>query len=140
MGLEKYESKQQQILKPASRIFPFISRFDMLTPALQDKVEEWQADADSCSFKVKGFTISLRIVEREENKHVKISGDDSATAVPIDFMFWIQLHQVSESDTRIRLVLHAELNMMMRMMIGGKIQGGLDKAVEGLAMAFNQMP
>ena len=34
--MEKYESKQQQILKPASRIFPFISRFDMLTPALQD--------------------------------------------------------------------------------------------------------
>jgi hypothetical protein len=30
--------------------------------------------------------------------------------------------------------------MMMRMLIGSKIQGGLDKAVEGLAMAFNQMP
>ena len=30
MGLEKYESKQQQIFKPAARIFPFISRFDML--------------------------------------------------------------------------------------------------------------
>ena len=38
--MEKYESKQQQILKPASRIFPFISRFDMLTPALEGKVDE----------------------------------------------------------------------------------------------------
>ena len=35
MGMEKYESKQQQIFKPAARLFPFISRFDMLTPALQ---------------------------------------------------------------------------------------------------------
>ena len=112
MGLEKYESKQQQIFKPAARIFPFISRFDMLTPALQDKVEEWSATEDTCSFKVKGFTVA----------------------------FWIQLHEVSESDTRIRMVLHAELNMMMRMMIGSKIQGGLDKAVEGLAQAFNQLP
>jgi hypothetical protein len=51
----------------------------------------------------------------------------------------IQLHQVSEGDTRIRLVLHAELNMMMRMMIGKKLQGGLDQAVEGLAKAFNQI-
>jgi carbon monoxide dehydrogenase subunit G len=75
-----------------------------------------------------------------ENKHIKISGDDAAGGVPVDFSFWIQLHEVSEMDTRIRLVLHAELNMMMRMMIGSKIQGGLDKAVEGLAMAFNQMP
>jgi hypothetical protein len=60
--------------------------------------------------------------------------------VPIDFSFWIQLHEVSDNDTRMRLVLHADLNMMMRMMIGGKLQEGLDKAVEGLAMAFNQMP
>ena len=112
----------------------------VLTPALQDKVEEWRADEDSCSFKVKGFNVALRIVERVENKHIKISGDDTAGSVPIDFSFWIQLHEVSENDTRMRLVLHAELNMMMRMMIGGKIQGGLDKAVEGLAMAFNQMP
>lgn len=138
MGMEKYESKQQQVLKSATRIYPFISRFDMLTPALQDKVEEWQADEDSCSFKVKGFTVRLRIVERVINKHIKISGDEGG--LPVDFSFWIQLHEVNESDTRIRLVLHAELNMMMRMMIGGKIQGGLDKAVEGLAMAFNQMP
>jgi hypothetical protein len=35
------------------------------------------------------------------------------------------------------MVLHAELNMMMRMMIGGKIQSGLDQAVEGLATALN---
>lgn len=139
MGLEKYESKQQQILKPASRIFPFISRFDMLTPALQDKVEEWSATEDTCSFKVKGFTVALRIVEREENKHIKVAGDD-ASGLPVDFSFWIQLHEVSDMDTRIRMVLHAELNMMMRMMIGSKIQGGLDQAVEGLAMAFNQMP
>ena len=139
MGLEKYESKQQQIFKPAARIFPFISRFDMLTPALQDKVEEWSATEDTCSFKVKGFTVALRIVERVENKHIKISGDEGA-GVPVDFSFWIQLHEVSESDTRIRRVLHAELNMMMRMMIGSKIQGGLDKAVEGLAQAFNQLP
>ena len=140
MGMEKYESKQQQILKPASRIFPFISRFDMLTPALEGKVDEWSATEDTCSFKVKGFKVALRIVERVENKHIKISSDDAGGGVPVDFSFWIQLHEVSEMDTRIRLVLHAELNMMMRMMIGGKIQGGLDKAVEGLAMAFNQMP
>ena len=77
------------------------------------------------------------MVDKVENKHVKISGDGGS--VPMDFSFWIQLHEVSECDTRIRLVLHAELNMMMRMMIGGKLQKGLDQAVEGLAMAFNRI-
>ena len=140
MGLEKYQSKQQQVLKNVNRIYPFITRFDMLTPALQDKVEEWQANEDTCSFKVKGFTVALRIVERVENNHIRITADEEKGGVPIDFSFWIQLHEVSDNDTRMRLVLHADLNMMMRMMIGGKLQEGLDKAVEGLAMAFNQMP
>ena len=135
MGMEKYESKQQQILKPASRIFPFISRFDMLTPALEGKVDEWCATEDTCSFKVKGFKVALRIVERVENKHVKITADDE-NGVPVDFSFWLQLHEVSDTDTRIRMVLHAELNMMMRMLIGSKLQKALDQIADGIAMAM----
>ena len=134
--MEKYESKQQQIHHPASLIYPIISRLDLLSPAMQDKVEEWQATEDSCSFKVKGMKVGLRIAERVENKHVKIVADEGG--IPIDFTFWIQLKEVAERDTRVRMVLHAELNTMMRMMIGGKIQSGLDQAVEGLANALNQ--
>ena len=133
--MEKYESKQCQIFKSAAQIYPFISNFSLLTPAVADKVEEWNATEDTCSFKVKGFTVKLRMVDKAYGKHVKISGDDGG--VPIDFNFWIQLHEVTPTDTRIRMVLHCELNMMMRMMIGGKIQAGLDQAVEGLATALN---
>ena len=133
--MEKYESKQQQINHPASLIFPIISRMDFLTPAMQDKVEEWQATPDTCSFKVKGFKVSLRIADKVENKHVKIVADEGG--LPIDFTFWIQLHEVSSLDTRVRMVLHAELNMMMKMMVGSKLQEGLDKAVVGLAVALN---
>lgn len=137
MGLEKYESKQQQILRPASQIYAVVSRFDNFTPILKDKVEEWQADEDSCSFKVKGFTMSLRMIDREESKFVKIVGEG---VTPVDFTFWLQLHEVTPTDTRIRLVLHVELNMMMRMMIGGKLQKALDQIVEQIAQGFNSAP
>ena len=135
--MEKYESKQCQIFKSASQIFPFISNFSLLTPAVADKVEQWQATEDTCSFKVKGFNVKLRMIAKEEGKYVKITGDDGG--VPIDFAFWIQLHEVTPTDTRMRMVLHAELNMMMRMMVGSKIQKGLDQAAEGFAQAFNQI-
>ena len=137
MGLEKYESKQQQILRPASQIYAVVSRFDNFTPILKDKVEEWQADEDSCSFKVKGFTMSLRMIDREEPKFVKIVGEG---VTPVDFTFWLQLHEVTPTDTRIRLVLHVELNMMMRMMIGGKLQKALDQIVEQIAQGFKSAP
>ena len=133
--MQEYTSKQQQILRPAEEIYAAISRFDRLTPALADRVEEWQADEEHCSFRAKGFTVKLRMAERVEPKHVKIVGDEGG--VPIDFAFWIQLHKVSDADTRLRLVLHAELNMMMKMMIGSKLQGALDQIAEGLAKAMN---
>ena len=135
--MQEYISKQQQIFRSASQIFPLISNFSLLTHAVADKVEDWQADEERCSFKFKGFTVALRIEEKVDNKHIKVVGDGGT--IPMDFAFWIQLHEVSDNDTRIRLVLHADLNMMMRMMIGKKLQGGLDQAVEGLAAAFNRI-
>ncbi|WP_304721089.1 SRPBCC domain-containing protein [uncultured Alistipes sp.] len=133
--MQEYISKQQQILRPAEQIYAAISRFNNLTPALADRVEEWQADEERCSFKAKGFTVKLRMEERVEAKHVKIVGDEGG--VPVDFAFWIQLHEVSAADTRLRIVLHAELNMMMKMMIGSKLQGAVDQIAEGIAKAMN---
>lgn len=133
--MQEYISKQQQILRPAEQIYAAVSRFDNLTPALADRVEEWQADEERCSFKAKGFTVKLRMEERVEPKHVKIVGDEGG--VPIDFAFWIQLHKVSDADTRLRIVLHAELNMMMKMMIGSKLQDAVDRIAEGIAQAMN---
>lgn len=134
--MEKYESIQQQINHPAALIYPLISRMDLFSAALQQQVEEWQATPDSCSFKVKGMKICMRIDERIENKHVKIVTDEGG--IPLEFAFWIQLKEVAPNDTRVRMVLHAELNMMMRMMIGSKIQKGLDDAVTQLAASLNQ--
>ena len=136
--MQEYISKQHQILRPAEQIYAMISRFDNLTPALADRVEEWQADEEHCSFKAKGCTVKLRMEERIEPKHVKIVGDEGG--IPVDFAFWIQLHKVSDTDTRLRLVLHTELNMMMKMMIGSKLQGAIDQIAEGIARAMNQAP
>ena len=129
--MQEYISKQQQVLRPAEQIYAVISRFDNLTPALADKVEEWQATEDSCSFKAKGFTVKLRMEEREPGKY---------GGVPMDFAFWIQLQEVSAADTRLRLVLRIDLNMMMKMMIGNKLQGALDQIAEGIARAMNAAP
>jgi carbon monoxide dehydrogenase subunit G len=76
------------------------------------------------------------MVDKVECKHVKITGDEGG--VPIDFSFWIQLHEVTPTDTRMRMVLHADLNMMMRMMVGSKLQKGLDQAAKTFAAAFNR--
>ena len=132
--MEKYESKQQQIRRSAEQIYSALASFSNFTPMLSDKVEEWQATDDECSFKVKGMKMALRIVDREVNKTIKIQGAESN---PMDFTFWLQLKEVAPYDTRMRIVVHAELNMMMRMMIGKKIQGAVDQMAEAIANAMN---
>ncbi|MCD8034541.1 MAG: polyketide cyclase [Alistipes sp.] len=134
--MQEYTSKQHQILRPAEQIYAVIRLIENLTPAVAGRVEECQATEDTCSFKAKGFTVRLRMEEREAPKHVKVVGDEGG--LPMDFAFWIQLHKVSETDTRMRLVLHIELNMMMKMMIGGKLQDAIDQIAEGIAKAMQQ--
>ncbi len=133
--MKTYESKQHQILLPAEQIFTLISSFENLTPVVADKVEAWEASEERCSFKAKGFTVKLKMEERVAPKHIKVIPDGEG-GVPIDFAFWIQLHSVSQQDTRFRLVLHAELNAMMSMMIGGKLQEAIDQIAEQIAGAF----
>lgn len=96
-------------------------------------VEDFTADMDSCSFTISPVgKIGLRIVERQELKSLKISND----AGPIDFTIWIQLLPVNEFSSKLRLTIHTELNMMMKMMVGKKLKEGVNQVAEG----FTQIP
>lgn len=133
--MTEYISKQEKITKPDHVIYTALSDFNNFTPILKDKVEGWSVDGDVCSFKLKGFTVKLSIVDKQPHKSIKLTGVD----IPFEFFFWIQLKGVDEADTRMRLVVHAELNAMMKMMVGKKLQGGLDDMVVQIAKAFNSI-
>ena len=135
--MQEYTSKQVQIRRPVGMIYGLLSDFTNFTSILADKVEGWQATPDSCTFRAKGMNVGLRIVERDENKLVKIEGEDGT---PFEFMLWIQLKEMAPADTRLRLVLHIKLNMMMKMMIGGKLQSGIDQIADQIATTFNNAP
>lgn len=135
--MQEYTSKQVRIVRPAAMVYGLLSDFSNFTPMLQDKVEGWDATPDSCSFRFKGFAMSLRMVEREENKLVKITGDEGS---PLDFTLWMQLREIAGDDTRMRLVLRVELNMMMKMMLGKKLEEGIDQIAQQIADTFNNAP
>lgn len=132
--MEKYESRQQQVNRPAEQIYAVLSDFRNFTPIIKDRVDNWHAEENRCSFKVKGINMSLSITDKVPGEYIKFSGEEGG---PMDFTLWIQMKELDSLDTRIRLVLHADLNMMMKMMIGNKIQGALDQMAEQIAMAFN---
>jgi carbon monoxide dehydrogenase subunit G len=123
------------IKKPEALIYAILSDFKNFSPALEGKVEDWKVEGDSCSFKVKGITAGMKIVDRIPSNTIKIEGDQTS---PMPFTFWIQLKQVSVDDTRMRLTLHTKLNMMMKMMLGKKLQEGINKMADSIAESFNR--
>ena len=125
--VEKYESHQVVIRKPEALIYTILSDFNNFSPALEGKVEDWKVEGDSCSFKVKGITAGMKIVDRIPSNTIKIEGDQTS---PMPFTFWIQLKQVSTDDTK--------LNMMMKMMLGKKLQEGINKMADSIAESFNR--
>ncbi len=136
--MNTYESKITKSTCTAAQIYAAMSdlrnidKVKHLIP--QDKVQEVEATQDSIRFKVDGLgqKIKIGIVDREENKTLKFGLQN----IPMDMNFWIQLKEVAPGDTRIKLTIKAELPMMIKMMLGNKLQTGIDQAAEMLA----QMP
>ena len=138
MSEQKYESKIQSIPAPVEKVFPVLSnlknleRVRELIPA--DKVQEMDITEDTVKFKVDGLAqkIAIRIVDKVENDTIKFGLDN----MPMAANFWIQLKEVSPTDTRVKLTVKADIPIFFRMMIEKKLQQGLDDA----AVMLTQFP
>ncbi len=75
-------------------------------------------------------SVTLRVIEREEPKLVKCETEGS----PIQGNLWIQLLPEGEGGCAMKVTLGAELNFMLKQMLGGKLEKGVEKLADLLAM------
>jgi hypothetical protein len=105
----------------------------------EDKRQDVVANYDTITTTVQGFKIGLMVKDRIPYSRIEFI-DCRAP-----FSFGGSLHFDASSDepsrTDLHIEFHADLNLMMKMMLGGKIKSGLDKIVDGLVDASNgKMP
>ena len=135
MSQSKYESKISSAPCSAQQIYRVLSdmrsleRVRDLIP--QDKIQEMDIAPDRVKLKVDGLAqkITIAIVDRIENDTIKFGLE----GIPMEGNFWIQLKEVSPTDTRIKLTVKADIPMMFKFMIEKKLQEGLDQAADMLA-------
>lgn len=90
----------------------------------QDKIKELEFNSDSCSFAIDPVgKICFEIVEREPCKTIKFTTTNS----PVPLFMWIQLKQVAEGDTRLRMTLRADLSPFIKPMVSKPLQDALNK-------------
>ena len=135
MSETKYESKITSAPCSAQQIYRVLSNLQNLERVRdmipKDKIQEMEIEPDRVRMKVDGLAqkITIAIVDRIENDTVKFG----AEGIPMDANFWIQLKELAPNDTRIKLTVKADIPMMFKMIIGKKLQDGLDQAADMLA-------
>lgn len=135
-----YESDIKTISSNEEVVFAILSDLNNLKKLqedapLTDKVKDIQFDTDSCFFVVEGFgKMGFRIVEREPSKTIKLNSEKA----PVQISVSVHLKQVAENSTEMKLVLNAELPMMIKMMVDKKIKEGINMVADILAKALNK--
>ena len=135
--MTKFESSVKQIPYPVENVYRNISDLSNLERVRdripEDKLQDFQFDSDSVQVSVAPVgTIKLRIIEREENKCVKFETEQS----PLPFNLWIQVLPVSETESKMKVTVKADIPFMLKGMVAGPLQDGVEK----IADALSQIP
>ena len=105
----------------------------------EDKKGDVTADFDSIHATVQGFNVGVKVAQRTPYSRIEFA-DDGA---PFQFRLAMHFNAASADPykTDFQIVLEAELNFMMKTLLGGKLKDALDKVVDGLvAMSEGRMP
>lgn len=130
MAAAHYTSKHGTVRKSQYELFmSFVDMrtfVDMLPESAKSSVK---ADYDTISFTARGFSIGVKVQNRVPYSLVEYK-DDGA---PFRFNIFVHCDPAdNDLSTDFWIEVTAELNMMMKMMLGGKIKEALDKMVDGL--------
>ena len=126
----KIESRIGTSESSDEKIYTFVTDFNNFKDLLPgDKITDWKSSGDSCSFRVDPVgRMALQIIEKEPYKLVKMSSVPALS--PHEFIMWVQLKQVAENDTRIKISIEPQVNKMMLPMIKGPLKKFADSLID----------
>ena len=113
----KIESRIGKSGSSDQQIYAFITNFHNFKELLPaDKVSGWEASEEKCSFQVDPLgRTGLMIVEKNPYSLVKMSSDPEFSSY--QFLIWVQLKQVAERDTRIKITIEPKVSKMLLPMV-----------------------
>lgn len=135
--MTKFESSNKKICAGRKPVFDFLSDIKNFNGLVsEDKVKDFHAETDSCTFTVDGLgEIGVRVASREPDDTIKFESEGSA---PFKFNLWIQLKETEDESTVIKLTLGAELNMMMKALAEKPLKEGIEIIATRLSDHLNK--
>ncbi len=134
-GMSTFESSIRQIPHPQQSVYAMLSdlaNLERIRHRLpEDKLKDFSFDSDTLSVDVPPVgSIRLRIVDRDEPKCIKFETEQS----PVPFNFWIQILPVTDTTSKMKLTIKADLNPFIKGMVKKPLQEGIEKIADALQM------
>jgi hypothetical protein len=113
-------------------IFTFIGDFKNFQSLLpEDRVENFVASSENCSFRIKGMTdLGLRIDNKEEFSKIKMKSDGK---VPFNFSMDVNIVSAGENQSEVFIEFAGDINPFMSMMIEKPLTNFFNMLVDKLA-------
>lgn len=125
-------SKIVKIGSSDQRIFAFWTDLRNISRMVPPEAgAEINATENSCTVTVKGQTFEIKIIEKEEFKLVKIGTEEGTS---MGFTMWLQFKSLSAFETAGRITVRADVPLLMRPMLKGKLNEGIDKLADAMKM------
>ena len=138
--MTEIESKHGIVSRqPYELYMSFVDMRNFLQMLPEDKKKDVQADYDTITATVQGFNIGVKVHERVPYSRIELVDYGAPFAFHIEIHFEPAAEDAFKTDFWIKA--EADLNLMMKMMLSGKIKEALDQMVDGLVDASNgKMP
>ena len=133
------KSKRAVVSKAPHELYmAFVDMRNFVQFLPEEKRQGVTADYDSIHAEVQGFNIGVKVCDRMPYSKIEYM-DDGA---PFHFTLKLLFDPAADPyKTDFQILLDADLNFMMKTLLGSKLKDGLDKVVDGLVdMSEGRMP
>lgn len=135
MSETRVSGKEVLLKRPPMALFGMFTDLSLLVNNLPEEYAgKIKADKDSIHIEYKGINLGI-VVEKREPFSLVVLKDDGKSFMPFTVEF--HMEPVGLDSTLFHIELGAELNFMMKMMIGNKLQEMVDNITDQVEKAVN---
>lgn len=137
----KTESKKTEIGRNVEFVFDHVSNFSNFSLMANDKIENFKATEDRCSFTIKGMgDFGLKIIGRIPYEKITVASDPEVqSSMPLNFILNLNFEKTEAYKCNVTAVIELDVPQIMAMMIKKQFEKAADTLVETLKQRMEMM-
>lgn len=131
MALETFEGKEVEIKSPSYAVFASFSDLTLMKDRIPDEYrDKVTVTPDTVEGDYNGMHLGLKVAERIPNSRIVMKPMEG---FPLDFALIFKIEDKDSYASKIKVCVEAQMNFIVKAMMGKKIQSLLDQMTEKIA-------